>query len=43
MLVKSGLLARFWKLIVVGVVAAGAAITRFFRGTRAEDQEITRV
>ncbi|MEE8581389.1 MAG: DUF2167 domain-containing protein [Myxococcota bacterium] len=42
-LVKSGLLARFWKFIVLGVVGLGAAIKRFFFGTRAEDQPITSV
>jgi uncharacterized membrane-anchored protein len=41
-LVKSGLLARFWKLIVFGGLAAAAAVRRFFQGTRAEDQPITR-
>ena len=42
-LVKSGLLARFWKVIVLGVAGLGAAIKRFFFGTRAEDQPITSV
>lgn len=31
-LAKSGLLAKFWKLIVAGVVAAGAGIRRLFGG-----------
>ncbi len=42
-LVKSGILARFWKWIVLGVVAAGSALRRLFRGERAEDQPITKV
>lgn len=42
-LVKSGLLARFWKLIVVGLVAVGGAVKRFFGGRRAEDEPITKV
>jgi len=42
-LVKSGLLARFWKLIVAGLVGVGGVVSRFFRGTRAEDEPITRV
>ena len=29
--VKSGLLAKFWKLIVAGFVVVGGAITRFFK------------
>lgn len=33
-LLKSGLLARFWKLIVVAVVGAGGAISRIFRGPK---------
>ncbi len=35
-LVKSGLLARFWKLIVLGVVAVGAWLRRMFGGKAAE-------
>ncbi len=42
-LVKSGLLARFWKFILVAVVGAGAAMKRLFSGTRAEDEPVTRV
>ena len=35
-LAKTGLLARFWKLIVGGLVAAGAGLSRLFRRTRPE-------
>ncbi len=42
-LVKSGLLARFWKFIVLGVLAAAGAARRLFRGERAEEQPVTRV
>ena len=31
-LVQSGLLARFWKLIVAGVLALGAGVKRIFTG-----------
>jgi uncharacterized membrane-anchored protein len=41
-LVKSGILARFWKFILVAVAGAGAAIKRLFTGRRAEDEPITR-
>jgi uncharacterized membrane-anchored protein len=41
-LVKSGLLARFWKFIVVGVVGVAGVVRRFFRGERAEDQPISK-
>jgi uncharacterized membrane-anchored protein len=41
-LVKSGILARFWKVILIGLAGAGAAIKRLFTGTRAEDEPITR-
>ena len=40
-LVKSGLLARFWKLIVAGVVGLAGIARRLFRGERAEDQPIS--
>jgi len=33
-LLKSGLLARFWKLIVVAVVGVGSVISRIFRGPK---------
>ena len=42
-LVNSGLLARFWKLILVALAGTGAAIKRLFGGTRAEDSPVTRV
>ena len=42
-LVKSGLLARFWKVILVGLAAVGTAVRRFFTGTRAEEQPISQV
>lgn len=41
-LMKTGLLARFWKLIVAGVVGLGSVLRRLFRGERAEDQPISR-
>jgi uncharacterized membrane-anchored protein len=42
-LAKTGLLARFWKVIVVGVVGLAGAVKRFFRGARAEDSPRTTV
>lgn len=42
-LVKSGLLARFWKFIVVALAGAGAVLKRVFSGRRAEEEPITRV
>jgi uncharacterized membrane-anchored protein len=42
-LLNSGLLARFWKLILVGLAGAGAAIKRVFSAARAEDSPVTRV
>ncbi len=42
-LVQSGLLARFWKLILAGFVGVGAFVRRLFTRERAEDQPITRV
>ena len=41
-LVKTGLLARFWKLIVAGIVGLGGIVRRLFRGERAEDQPISK-
>ena len=41
-LVKSGLLARFWKLIVAGIVGVVGVVRRLFSGERAEDQPISR-
>lgn len=41
-LVKSGLFARFWKLMVAGVVGVAGVFRRFFRGERAEDQPISK-
>jgi uncharacterized membrane-anchored protein len=38
LLAKSGLLARFWKLIVFGLVAAGAGAKRLFFGGRSSQQ-----
>lgn len=40
-LVKSGLLARFWKLILAGLVAVGAGIKRMFGSSRAEESPTT--
>lgn len=42
-LVKSGLLVRFWKVIVGAVVALGAGIKRVFGSTRAEDSPTSHV
>ncbi|MEN8184266.1 MAG: DUF2167 domain-containing protein [Myxococcota bacterium] len=42
-LVKSGLLARFWKVIVAGAVGVAAVVRRFFRGRSATEEPITRV
>lgn len=41
-LVKSGLLARFWKVIVAGLVGVVSVVRRLFRGERAEDQPISK-
>jgi len=41
-LVKSGLLARFWKVIVAGLVGVVTVVRRLFRGERAEDQPISK-
>jgi uncharacterized membrane-anchored protein len=38
-LVKSGLLARLWKPIALGLVALGAGIKRFFMGGRSADHD----
>lgn len=42
-LVKSGLLARFWKLILAGFVAVGAGIKRIFGSSRAEESPTSQV
>lgn len=42
-LVKSGLLARFWKLILAGIVAVGAGIKRVFGSSRAEESPTSQV
>lgn len=42
-LLKSGFLARFWKLIVAGAVGVAGVVRRFFRSDRAEDQPISKV
>lgn len=42
-LVKSGLLVRFWKVIVGAIVALGAGIKRVFGSTRAEDSPTSHV
>lgn len=42
MAVKSGLLARMWKFLVAGVVAAAAAIKRFFGRASGPDREPAR-
>ena len=42
-LVQSGLLARFWKVIVAGVAALLAGARSVFGSRRAEDEPISRV
>ena len=37
---KTGLLAKFWKFIVMGIVAAGAAIKKFFRAIFGKEEKI---
>jgi len=39
--VKTGLLAKLWKLIVAGVVAAGAAVTRWVKSLRGKQTQPT--
>lgn len=42
-LVKSGILARFWKLILAGIVAVGAGLKRVFGSSRAEESPTSQV
>src|ERR1051326_8711564 len=37
---KTGLLAKFWKFIVMGIVAAGAALKKFFRAIFGKEEKI---